>query len=433
MKTLAFKTLLVLCLPLLAIGKDIPLEKHARVAIATGPNDNIVIDAANTHLQIEIWDKPEVLVEAIFRFRGDQQNEHVAEFLDHFQENVEKGISQVEGETRIVTFRSAPSKTKVGWENFTLFELSFDRDQIRLEYHIKMPATGKISITHSYQELSIKGDVPDLKLSQYSGKFYATKIGKAKLKLQYGEARIDNLGEGKIQLYENDLFGNSFGNISLDTKYSSVQVTSIKDISISAYESEYRFQNAGNLKGELKYSRLSSNLIESLSLVAYESRVIAQQIKTVDLTNSKYSRYEIEKVTEFRVQEGYEDNVRLTEVKRFLAGNSKYCNHEVLALEQEYQLKGYECVLSIERLSGDVGTLVIEGKYLKVRINTTQKAYELVSKLKYGNISFDENQVIAETLNVNDTHTTNLKSKNTGDKEGYTIQIDGYEVTATLN
>lgn len=415
-------------------AKTEPLEKKVKLNFDLNRDAQIDIRASNTNLYIEVWDQPKVEIEVAFRFRGSEHRDKIEEFLKTFDEKVKEGISHSSNSLNIEAYKTLPNKVKIGWEDFTIVQYTFSRDEVQLEYHIKMPADGDVNISHSYRRLYIQGMVANLNLNQYSGRLSLDQVKQGKLSLKYGDATIKQLDGGSLYLYENDLKGNVFGDIELNVKYSQIRLDQIKNAKVQSYESELKFLKANSLSGDLKYSRFDCPLLNSLNISTYESNYTLQELKTLNLSNSKYSRYDIERVDRITIGQAYEDRMRIGSVTDFDAGNSKYCQHKIGQLAKNYSLEGYECGLEIEKLHGPGGEITIKGKYLKVEINTEAAIYKLQASMQYGKVYYDKSSVEGkEVLNGNNT-LLNISSKNPAyiKEKAYHILINGYEVKANL-
>jgi len=415
-----------------ASKSEMRVEKRAQVKLEVAKDVNIDIDASNTDMVIEVWDEPRIEIEAIFRYRGEENNDKIAEFLKQFQTKIEEGISQSSGAVRIETFRSLPKKIQVGSKDFVIFEMTYSRDEVQLEYRVKMPARGKINIKHSYRDLRIKGDLDDLQLYQYSGRLALDNVNKAELTLKYGQANMRRLRNAEVYLYENDLIAEELGDIELNIKYSQLRSRFAKKMDVQSYESEIELEEVKSLDGNFKYSRFRSTRLKHAVLVSYESRYAIQDMISLRLDNSKYSRYEIARVDEVRITQAYEDKMNLGNIISMAAGNSKYCQHTIASLKEDYSLDGYESDLQIDKLSGPKGDISIKGKYIKVEINTTDAVFDLIASMQYGNIDYRRAEASAQ-INENGTRTNaKIQSKARKEGSGYAIMVDGYEMKVEL-
>lgn len=433
MKTSIYSLVLSLCFFGL-LAQTEPLEKTVKLNFDLNRDAQIDINASNTDLYIEVWDQPKVEIEVSFRFRGKEHREKIEEFLKTFDDKVKEGIQHSAKSLNIEAYKTLPKKVNIGWEDFSIVQYTFSREEVQLEYHLKMPAQGAVNINHSYRKLYVKGPMANLNLSQYSGRLSLEQVKHGTLNLKYGEANIDQLMAGSIYLFENDLKANTFGDIELNVKYSQLRVDKANNTKVQAFESDINFLNANSFSGDLKYSSFDCPLINSLNISSHESSYKLRLVNNINLSNSKYSRYEIERAQVLKIGIAFEDKLRIGEVSDFDAGNSKYCQHKIGKLLKNYRLEGYECDLAIEKLEGPGGDISINGKYLKVEINTQAAIYSLQASLQYGKVNYNSSTVEHKEMQNGNNTLLNLSSKNPAyKKEGaYHILINGYEVKANL-
>ncbi|MCR9152955.1 MAG: hypothetical protein NXI09_02495 [Bacteroidetes bacterium] len=408
------------------------IEKTASVNLEVEKDVNIEIDGSNTDMHIEIWDEPRIEIEAIFRYRGEKNSDKITEFLGQFQQHIEEGILQSPGAVRIETYRSLPEKVKLGVADFVILQYTYSKDEVQLEYRIKMPAKGKVNIKHSYRDLRIDGNLNQLELSQYSGRLALDKVKEAKLSLKYGEAYLKRLDKGDIYLYENDLQAEQIDELKLNIKYCQLRSRDIKTLDVEAYESEIELQRLKAFSGNFKYSSLIAERVKSFAVVSYESRFKIKEVKSMNLSDSKYSRYDIDQVEQVNVEQAFEDRMRIKVLKAMNAGDSKYCKHEIDALDESYSLNGYESTVRIDKLSGAKGNISINGKYMKVEINTAEAIFDLVANMRYGNIDYRKAAASGEISENGNETIAKVRSIARKEGEGFNILIDGYEMKVEL-
>lgn len=429
------RTLVYSLIALLAISqveaKAFSVDKTAIVELKAAADALVQIDAKNTETQIEMWDQNKVYVEAQFSYRGEEQNEKIDEFLKEFEKNVKNGIKGTGREFRISTYHSMPSKVKVGWQEFAFFNWTFSADEVQIKYIIKLPKGATMDVKHSYHPLKIVGSVKSLRLEQYSGRLDVDDIEEARFMIKYGKANTGTINRGKIELYEADLQSESYDELKLNARYSNFRAKNIGAFKALAYESEFYLQKVGKLSGEFKYSRLESKEIGSGDLMSYESKLYSNKVEKLNLSNSKYSRYEIADVKDMSIGESYEDKILVDRAHRFKAGESKYQECLIRELVESYSLMGYECKLEIAALGGESGQIKVDGKYLKMSINLDDKVYTINAALKYGKLAYPQSKVKAQLMEEGSNFLGNIESKKKGNQK-YVVMLNGYEVKAEI-
>lgn len=430
MKTLLY-SLTVLLLGHLAQAKEVHREASAKHSINAKGINNLVLDAHNTDTNIELWEKDEVLIEANFYYRGEEDHKKINEFLASFSESVKAGVSKGSSEIIINTYRAIPSKKKLGWENFALVDLAFSKDEAKLIYHIKIPARMALNIKHSYKDLQIKGKIKSLDIEQYSGRLAIDDLERGTLSLKYGRADIRNLGQAKLYLYEEEVSGEDWADIDLNAKYSKLRVRNINKLQGQGYETKYRFIGVERLSGDYKYSSVESENISLLNISCYECDWEVKTVKDIRLISSKYSSYTIDQLQNLNVDQSFEDNYSFQFAGNISCANSKYTKLKLGALSGNYSLSGFECKTEIVLLKAKSGKINIDGKYLNTSIGTAGVDFKLESSLQYGNLSYPVERCNAKLRENGTTSTASLSTKNIA-AEFYTINVTGYEVSFNL-
>tara|TARA_R110001592_G_scaffold219477_1_gene473795 strand:- start:196425 stop:197717 length:1293 start_codon:yes stop_codon:yes gene_type:complete len=425
MKTLIY-SLLGLCIGFYSNGKEIAIEKSAHVSVDASGVDQLNLDAKNTKTFIEIWDKNEISVDATFYYRGEEDHEKIKKFLASFEENVKAGITTLGNEVSINTYRTVPSKMKVGWASFVVLDLEFSDEEAKLVYNLKVPASLFMNIKHSYKDLRIKGNLDKIQIEQYSGRLSLDKVNKASLNLKYGDANIVELKEADIMLYEQKLNGEKWGDIKLNAKYSNLRIRTMNSLSGDGYETKYRFIGLKKLSGNYKYSRFDVEKMEQAELLCYEFNLETQSIKSLKLINSKYSNYRIDTLGTLNISQSYEDDYSLQMVKNIYSAESKYSKFTLGALRGDFTLNGYECTVNTVLVLGKAGKIDITGKYLNISMGLNNRAYKLDASMQYGKLNYPKTLTGNYTQKGTNT-SASLSSPQLG-TDFYTIKVSGYEI-----
>lgn len=433
MKTLIY-SLLGLAFVINARAKDVQylVDKVAVVEMPAARNVELDINAKNTKTEIIVWDQDKVYIEANFSYRGKEEHPKIKEFLEEYEANVKKGVKGDKQAISIDTYRSLPSKVKIGWEEFAFFNWTFSPDEVEIRYTIKIPSKARLNLRHSYRQLELVGRIESLRLEQYSGKLKADEIFTAEMDLKYGEAQINRIQDARINAYENDLMGEDWQRLKLNAKYSNLKVKKIARLNGEAYESEFQVKDLGELDGQFKYSRLESDKARRVKMNNYETKVYLKELEELQLGETKYSRYEIDKVKRIKIGQAYEDKMMVKEALALDAGQSKYCQYRIEKLGRSYSLMGYECNVDIGGLGEESGDIKIDGKYLKIDIDLDGRAFQLNATMQYGKLSYPEHLVKAHIMESGSNYSATMNSVEKSDKQ-FTILINGYEVKARVH
>ncbi len=411
--------------PLFAINEG--ETRTANVSLETASSDNINIQAKNTELILETWDKNEILIEASVRFDG-KMTDKMQKFLDDFEQQVKDGISTGAGEVKIDTDLDIPNRVQIGGKHVGI-NISYGDDKLKIQYKIKAPGTNDYVISNSYEDVKIFGRLDNVDFTQYSGKLEADDIGTAKLSLKYGSAKIKSIEEAELEIYEQKINISYLGKLDLNAKYSDLEFEEVKMMEATSYESDFEIGSGIQMKGNFKYGEIDiSNKMNQAEFTFYEMKMDANEIGAIKLVNSKYSKFEFENVGNIEFEQSYEDETNIGTLGSFSSKNSKYGNHSIDRLEKKLILLAYEDEIEIDELGDQVESITLDGKYLDALFGISNSAFILSTSIKYGKADYDESDVeVRRYIKESDRLELELHSKVQSNNPTL-ISIKGYEV-----
>ncbi len=406
--------------------------RSAIVTVDISPSDKIIIEAKHTELTVETWDKDEVEIEANIRFDG-KMTDRMQEFLDEFEANVKNNIRKSANELSIKTNLDLPNKVQIGSRNVGII-VSYGDNELKLSYKIKAPGSNRYVINNSYEDVVLYGVFDDVDFTQYSGELEAKEIKKAQMNLKYGSATIQQMGEVDMQIYEQELDVERIESLTINTKYSDIELNTTDKVSIEAYESDLQFTSIGELKGELKYGEITiDEKLATGELTLYEVDIEAGEIKDLNLKNSKYSKFDIERMGNLTFDQSYEDETKIRTLANFKSLNSKYGNHSIDILTGSFDLNAYEDEVSIGSVGKKASKIYIDGKYIDSSLGLEDIPFSLLANVKYGKVDYDESAVdVRKYIKDGDQLEVEIHSKNKSDNS-LQISVKGYEVDVDLD
>lgn len=406
--------------------------RTAKVTKKIEANAIINVQAKYTDLSIETWEKNEVYIEASIRFDG-KMTDKMKSFLATFQQEVESGIESSPNEIRINTNLGEPNKVQIGSKNVGIV-FGYSEDELRISYIVKAPKSSLFEIDHSYQDLTINGDIVSLNLKQYSGELNAQSIQRADLNLKYGSAKLTSIGSGEMTLYEQELRVDDIGKVNLNAKYSDLQFEKSEMIIAQAYESDFEIGSVTTMEGNFKYGDISfKNKLIKGQMELYEMDLEGVNIKELRLVNSKYSKFNFEKVESIQFDQSYEDEIDIGTLGKLKSSNSKYAKIKINSLQGDFSIEAYEADINIKSITEDASEFVLNGKYLKARIAQLPENFSILADTKYGKISYNEDLVdIRKYVKESDKLELEAYSKKSGPNP-FAIKLTGYEIDADIN
>lgn len=427
MKTLIY-SVLALGLSGTLSAKEISQQKQVKMQFDYQPGQSIDLNARNTILHIETWEQSQVELVATFTYKGEKSSSKLEEFIEEFPENVRANVEETPTVLRIKTFRSVPSKVKIGWQDFAVFNLSFSEEEIEIKYQLKVPRQAPLRVVHSYRDMQILGKLDFLQLEQYSGDLRTQDLREAKLYLKYGKAQVGRINTGLLNLYENDTEIAQLGKLKATIKYSELRCPKVESMQLIAYESEFYIEQAQDVQGELKYSRWDGALLQNLMVSTYECKFQVQNGGRWQFSSSKYSKYSLGALEGIGFQESYEDKLSLQSIGDLKSPSCKYFKHQIGTLNGDYVVEAYEGQLRIDALSAGPGKIDLKGKYTDMLINSGQEPFRLEADLNYGKVSLPRQKGGSREVESKSNHTkAKMQTANYQKGKGFFILVNGYE------
>ncbi|WP_424961123.1 hypothetical protein [Ekhidna sp.] len=406
--------------------------RSAKVTVDVSPSDKINIQAKYTELVVQTWDKPQVEVEAIVRYDG-KMTDKIQAFLDDFEQNVKDHIEKGATELLIDSDLDIPNKIQIGGKHVGI-QVSYGDDELKVSYKIKAPGANDYIINNSYEDVRLIGSFKNIEFKQYSGELEADNIEKGTFNLKYGTASIQQIGNAEFEIYEQEIDARIVGTLVLNAKYSNLEINESGTIEATSYESDYQIGSINEISGNFKYGEIEiTERLGEGELEFYEMDMEIKEVQSLILTNSKYSKFEIDRAGSLTFNQSYEDETDIGTLGRFKSMNSKYGNHTIESLETSFQLNAYEDEVEIEALSAGATEIFIDGKYIDSLIGVRNASFILKTNVKYGKVEYDESSVdVRRYIKDGDQLEVEVHSKN---KSGSSVNITvkGYEVDVRLN
>ena len=406
--------------------------RTATVQVEVSPNDLINIEAKNTDLMVEAWDKNQVEIVATLRFDGKMTDKMTA-FLENFQKHVEENIRKSGNELIIETNLDEPNKVQIGSKHVGII-IGFSEDEFRLDYKIKAPKANRFEIDHSYKDVSLIGDFRKMNLKQYSGDLTADFIQEAELNLKYGNAIIKGMGVVDMELYEQELEVETIDELEINTKYSEIEIDEIGTMKAVSYETDFVFGTIKSASGNYKYGEMEvKNRIGESDFEFYEMDLTANSAGSIEFTSSKYGKHEFGTISSLVMDQSYEDELTIDELGNFKSKDSKYGNHAIELLSGAFDLNAYEDDLEIEEVSSSVDRIAIAGKYINASFGISDQSYNLKTNVKYGTVDYDESAVeVKRYIKEGDKLEVEVLSK-TASSNPIQVIVEGYEIDVEIN
>lgn len=433
MKRLLLITFAFSAFAVATFGNDKEFEtRTATVRMNVTASDRINIQAKNTDLVVETWNKNEVEIVATLRFDGKMTDKMTA-FLDDFQQHVEGNIRYSGSELEIDTNLDEPNKVQIGSKHVG-FIIGFSDDEFRLDYKIKAPKTNEYEINNSYKDVTLLGDFGKMKLTQYSGDLTAGSIEEIELNMKYGSARFKEIKNATMEIYEQELEAEAIGELEINTKYSEIEVDEIDIMEAESYETDFVLGTIGSVEGNFKYGEMEiEQHIGKSNLEFYEMDIDANNAGSIEFKSSKYGKHNFKVINSLKFQQSYEDELTIGEIGNFSSEDSKYGNHDIEKLTGDFKLSAYEDDVDIDEVTSSTSKIEINGKYINTSLGITNQSFNLKTNIKYGKVGYDENDVeVKKYIKDGDQLEVEVLSKTNSAANPIIVKVEGYEVEVDI-
>ncbi len=423
-----------LLLTLVVFAFDYPQQtREAKVSVDVDNNTRIKFKGSSIDLEIETWEKPQVVVTAQLQFQG-KETSRMMDFIDNFQQVVEENVQYSGGSLFIDADLDEPNKVQIGGKNVGV-QIGYNENDLKITYRINVPAGNELDIKNSYKDILIRGDLRgETTIEHYSGKLFAQSFNQLTLDMKYGETEIDNVERMDAKFYENDTEITRIGKGEIESKYSELRIRSLGEVNFEGYETKIKSMEASRLTGNFKYSQIEiqENVNEIDFTSIYETDTEVGTIDFYRIRESKYSKLYAEKVGIFDVTSSYEDKLEADQLGE-LNTSSKYGKYKIGRLHTSLRLmEAYESDTDIFSFSSSASLIDISGKYCKLNVFTEGVPFSVSGNIRYGKVNYPSNGMNRRVY-IKDSDRLEVEAETSDYQDGnLSIRLSGYEVEADI-
>ncbi|WP_303920944.1 hypothetical protein [Draconibacterium sediminis] len=355
----------------------------------------------------------------------------------HSREDAEKLIAAIEafefelkGNRINVDTRFYKSMNSINGRS-TITLLNGDKVKIKdfeIRHEMNIPKSASLNLENKYSSVSIGEIEGENKLNLYNSELRAEGFqSTVELEAKYSKLHVEKFNdEATFNLYDTDIEFKTAGNITIESKYSKIEGIKAGNLKINSYDDKVLIDGFNNLKMEAKYTDLvSAAEIDKLSLDLYDCNLKIQSAKSAEFTG-KYSDLELGKVKTLTIPESYDNNIYLDKTISIDIAQSKYSKYEIQSTTK-LSIISYDDDIDIDQLNTDFEGISFDGKYGKLIINAGAVPFKIDAQMKYGKVDFP--QSLSPTRHIEKSGELELLA---GDK-GNTIIIRGYDNTVAID
>lgn len=214
-----------------------------------------VIDIGNKYGDIEIdtWEKDSVKVEVFVRVS------------EKSRDKLKKKMSEI-------SFEMSQSghylviNTRIGDKNNVIFSefnkikesIGVGDTQVEINMKVKLPDNLELKVANKFGNIYINDYKGDMTIDIANGKLKAHDLtGYTNLKLSFGDATINALGSGALEVYYSDMNLSSANKLRITSKTSDITITEIEDLLANSSRDTYRIRMINDFETQSSWTDFS--------------------------------------------------------------------------------------------------------------------------------------------------------------------------------
>jgi hypothetical protein len=413
-------------------AQDNTIEKVYKWTYNTDNDPDIEFVNYDCDLIIHTWDKAEVLFElsvnATFRNESDANK-----FDDHVKDyKFDNSSHEVSLKNRFWSSRKniAGIKTMKLSGNGNIYYKKF-----AMKGEIWIPADADLRLVSKYSKLSIDDINGELDLDLYNDDIEGGKANKdVNIVAKYSSIEFDSFGDLDANLYDCNLYLKDIKSAKFNTKYSEINSDNIGKLEIESYTDKYIFNTTGDINLTSKYTSLISVSSGELIIDSYDGSVETKDCKDVKLT-SKYTKYTFGTVGRCKVLTSYTDKITSAYLVSLDITESKYTKYNIEELESSLSLtSGYDDEFVIAKIGSGFSKISLNGKYITCEFGIPDDVdYRLIANVKYPHFDINEDNLTLKLKIVESSQMEYEAYIGTELPDMPLISITGYEMKVKIN
>lgn len=312
----------------------------------------------------------------------------------------------------------------------TITLLNGDKIKIKdfeIRHEMNIPKSASLNLENKYSSVFIGEIEGENELNLYSSELHAEGfLSAVELEAKYSKLHVEKFeDEATFNFYDTDIEFKTAGDINIESKYSKIEGTKAGSLKINSYDDKVLIDDFSNLKMEAKYSDLVSEAeLDKLEIDLYDCNLEVQSAKTAAFTG-KYSDLKLGNVKTLTIPDSYDNNIYLDKTVTIDITQSKYSKYEIESTTK-LSISSYDDDIDIDELNSDFEGISFDGKYGKLIIDSGSVPFKIDAQMKYGKVDFPKS--MSPTRHIEKSGELELLA---GDK-GNTILIRGYDNTVTI-
>lgn len=426
-------------------------EKKVTKAVSANNVSTLYLDHRNGDIDIKAWDQNEIEVTAIFKLKTDNA------------EDTRKGLEDFDIDLNVV---GSKLSVKSNWDKLNncncssnqtsepkglrkLFYFptkneaktdqgeSFEYENFKIIYEIKIPRKLNIDVSNKYANISVPEVNGDLSVTLFRGILNAENVSNnADLNVKYGSVQIGDFIEGKVSLFRSDATIGTTNHLTLKANYSTINYNGGKELNVTAFRTDLKSTSSiDNLEGSFKYGDLTlKEHIKYAKLTLFRALVDATTFDNLRV-DASYSEVKAISVNQFDIENAFRCDFKFDEAA-MVKGNLKYTPIKIGVLTNFADINAFRGAIEIKQVNADFKQLNFETKYTDIDLSFNPEAkYELDAQTIYSDFKASERMKMVneqDEVNHNSNHfigTFNETSSKTASK----VFVNSFQGVIRLN
>jgi len=260
-KAVALLAVLTLVLALPGQAQD---DKKISKQYSVSANTELSIDNRFGLVEVKTWAKNEVTVDIIIKVDGRNER-NTQELLDRID----------------IEIRDSSPKTSLYFKTLIRSTRNWNNNgDFSIDYQVNMPKSMSLDLSNAHGETYIADIDGEVRLESRHGRLRAGKLGKADVEVEFGDANIDGIGLGNVQIRHCGRVNvEQLGNVEVNSAHSNIEIEQGGDLEVEAQHGNVRVRQVASLDADMAHGNLRvGKLSESLYVRARHSNAEVNEV-----------------------------------------------------------------------------------------------------------------------------------------------------------
>lgn len=299
--------------------------------------------------------------------------------------------------------------------------------EYKINHELRIPKAANLKLNNKYSDIEMDAPEGNAELILYNTNLHASDFPKGlSIEAKYSKISVTDIRDrAKLDFYDTDIKFNSCGDAVITSKYSKFEAAKTGRLTIDSYDDDFEIAAADHIKLQAKYSDFVSQAnVGDLNLNLYDCNIQVKSAKNGTYAG-KYSELKLGDIQKLNVAESYEDNFFMRKTEDIQISESKYSLYEIDEVSS-FSVIGYNDEVTIRKLTPSFSGIDMKGKYGKLEIYAGNVPFRVDFKIKYAKLDIPESVKVIKQIKENGD--LELIGNETGGK----ISVEGYDMKVMI-